>query len=97
MEKENATLESLIKGGVIGAMLGAFLSKDKEEGALIGGLLGAAISATLRASEEAQKTNVPVFVEEDGKLYEITSSREKRFVRNLKKPQRSFPGRFKLK
>lgn len=97
MKNENATLESLIKGGMIGAVLGAFLSKDKEEGAVIGGLLGAAILATIRANEEAQKTNVPVYVEEDGKLYEIISSREKRFIKNLKKPTRSLPEQFKLK
>lgn len=96
MENKNSTLESLIKGGVIGAVLGAFLSKDKEEGALIGGLLGAAISATIQANEEAKKTNVPVYVEEAGKLYEITSQ-EKRFVRQLKKPSRELPERFKLK
>ncbi len=96
MENENVTLESLVKGGLIGVLLGTFLSKDKEEGAVIGGLLGAAIFATLRANEEAQKTNVPVYVEEEGKLYEITSSREKRFVRELKKPSRNLPERFKL-
>jgi hypothetical protein len=97
MNKENITLDSLIKGGLIGAVLGSFLLKDKEEGAIIGGLLGAAISATIKASEEAQKTNVPIYVEEEGKLYEISPSREKRFIRNLKKPVKSLPDQFKLK
>lgn len=97
MKDEDSTLQSLIAGGLIGAALGAFLSKDKEEGAVIGALLGAAFSATLKASEEAQKTNVPVFVEEDGKLYEVVSSRERRFIRNLKKPSRHLPEQLKLK
>jgi hypothetical protein len=50
MKNENITLDSLINGGLIGAVLGSFLLKDKEEGAIIGGLLGAAISATFKAS-----------------------------------------------
>lgn len=97
MKDESATIDSLIKGGLIGAVLGGFLMRDREEGAVIGALLGAAISATLKANEEAQKTNVPVYVEENGKLYEIGSSTEKRFVKNLKKPSRTLPERFKLK
>lgn len=36
MNKENITIESLIQGGLIGAALGALLSKDKEEGAILG-------------------------------------------------------------
>ena len=97
MKGENVTIETLIKGGMIGAALGAFLSKDKEEGAIIGALLGAAMSATLKANEEAQRTNVPVYVEENGKLYEISPSREKRFIKNIKKPSRGLPDQFKLK
>jgi hypothetical protein len=97
MKNENITLDSLIKGGLIGAVLGSFLLKDKEEGAIIGGLLGAAISATIKASEEAQKTDVPIYVEEEGKLYKISPPRKKRFIRNLKKPTQNLPDQFKLK
>lgn len=97
MNKESITIESLIKGGLIGAALGALLSKDKEEGAIIGSLLGAAFSATLKANEEARQTNVPVYVEEDGKLYEISSTGDKRFIKNIKKPAIDWPLRFKLK
>jgi hypothetical protein len=96
-KQEDNTLESLIAGGFIGAALGAFLSKDKEEGAVIGALLGAAFSATLKASKEARNSNVPVFVEEDGKLYEINPSGEKRFIREIKKPSLNLPNQFKLK
>jgi gas vesicle protein len=96
MINEKATIESLIKGGLIGAVFGAFLSKDKEEGAVIGALLGAAISATIKANEAAKKTNVPIYVEENGKLYEISSFGEKRFVKNIKKPSQGLPDSFKL-
>lgn len=84
-------------GGLIGAALGALLSKDKEEGAIIGALLGAAFSATLKANEEAQKTNVPVYVAEEGKLYAIEPGGAKRFVKYLKKSTTKYPNRFKLK
>jgi pyruvoyl-dependent arginine decarboxylase (PvlArgDC) len=97
MKEENTTIESLIKGGLIGAALGALLSKDKEEGAIIGTLLGAAFSATSKASEEAKKTAVPVYVEEDGKLFEIISIDQKRFVKNIEKNVSVLPEQFKLK
>ncbi len=83
--KQDSTLESLIKGGLIGAVFGAFLSKNKEEGAIVGALLGAAISATLKANEEAQKTNEPVLIAENGKLYRILPGGEKQFVKELPK------------
>lgn len=97
MLQEDAQLNDLIKGGLIGATLGAFLSKDKEEGALIGALLGAAIAATKRANQEAKKTNVPLLEEENGRLYELLPSGEKRFIRNIKKPTLNLPSQFKLK
>jgi hypothetical protein len=90
------TIDALIKGGLIGAFIGAVLLKDKEEGAFIGALLGAVISATQKANEEAQKTNVDVIVEEDGNLFRIEPSGQKHFIRKLKKPNRSFPESFQL-
>ena len=97
MSKDNKTLESLIAGGAIGAALGALLSKDKEDGAILGALLGAAIFGTLKANEEAQKTNQPVMIAEDGKLYEILPDGQKRFVKDLPKPKGQWPDRTKLK
>jgi hypothetical protein len=97
MNEENLTIESLIKGGLIGTALGALLAKDKEDGAVMGALLGAAIAATLKANEAAQKTKVPVYVEEDGKLYEINQISGKRFIRNIKKSTVDLPQQFKLK
>ncbi len=96
MNDKNTSIESLIMGGFLGAGLGALLSKDKEEGAALGALLGAAIAATFHAGEEARKTNLPIFVEEKGILYEVSPSGEKRFVKKLKKPSRQIPEQFKL-
>ncbi|MGB3075864.1 MAG: hypothetical protein WBB36_11115 [Chitinophagales bacterium] len=96
MNDDSATIDSLIKGGLIGAFLGAILLKDKEEGAIIGALLGAAISATQRANAVAQNTNVPLYVEENGNLYVVRPSGEKQLIKTLRKPSRNFPKYFQL-
>lgn len=97
MNEENTTMELLIKGGQISVALGASLSQDKEDGVIIGALLGAAISATVRANNEAQKTNVSVYVEEDGNLYEISPSGNKKYIKKIEKPSVKLPQQFKLK
>jgi hypothetical protein len=97
MSRETNTIESLVKGGLIGAALGAILSKDKEDGAMIGALLGAVFSATLQANQNARKTNVPVYVEENGKLFVIEPNGTKLFIRDIQKPTLNYPKRFKLK
>lgn len=97
MKQDEEILESLIKGGLIGAALGALLSKNKENGATIGALAGAAILATFRANEQAMQTNVPMFIEENNTLYEIKADGSKHFVRYIAKPNQQLPKRFKLK
>lgn len=97
MKGEEKILESLIAGGVIGAALGALISDDTEEGATLGAIAGAAVFATYRASEKAKQANLQVLAEENGKLYEISSGGQKRFVRDLPK-QYSLPRKkYKLK
>jgi hypothetical protein len=96
MSDENNSIESLIKGGLVGAALGSLISNDKEEGAIFGALLGAAIAATLNAGEEARKTKLPLFVEEAGELYELSPNGNKRFIRKIEKPTQHFPEKFKL-
>ena len=96
MGNSDNNIESLVTGGMLGAAIGALLSKDKEEGAVIGALLGAAIAATVKASEDAKKTNVPQLVEENGKLYEINSTGDKRFLKEIKKNKIQLPEHFKL-
>jgi hypothetical protein len=96
MSNDDKILQSLIAGGLIGAALGALLSKNKEDGATIGALAGAAILATYKANEQAQKTNLPMYEEIDGKLYVIQPGGEKKFIRTLEKPGK-ISERFKLK
>ena len=98
MQKEDyAAINALMKGGLLGAALGALFAKDKEEGAVMGAILGAAVSATLQANKEAQQTKVPVYVEENGVLYAINASGEKRFIKNIEKSAKKLPETFKLK
>lgn len=97
MKQDGEILELLIKGGLVGATLGALLSKNKENGATIGALAGAAILATFRANEQAMQTNIPMFVEENNALYEIKADGSKHFVKHIIKPDQSLPKRFKLK
>ena len=77
--------------------MGALLTKNKEEGATIGAIAGAVILATYKANEQAQKTNLPVYVEENSKLYEIQPGGKKRFIKNIPKPNITVSEHFKLK
>jgi hypothetical protein len=96
MTRDEEIFESLLTGGVIGAALGALLS-NKSEGAGIGALAGAAILATYKANEQARKTNVPLYIEQDGKLYELQPGGGKKFIRNIQKQGNKLPSHFRLK
>ncbi|MCZ8169186.1 hypothetical protein [Flavobacterium sp.] len=97
MNEEDKIVEELIAGGIIGAALGALISKNKGEGAIVGALAGAAIMATYKANEQAQKTNVPFYSEEDGVIYQIQPGGSKVFIRKIDKSTTKIPKRFKLK
>ena len=97
MKNDNEIIESLIAGGLLGAALGALVSKNKEQGATLGALAGAAILATFKANEQAMQTNLPMLVEEEGSLYEVQAGGKKRFIRKIDKSSRKLPENFKLK
>jgi hypothetical protein len=97
MANDDDVLKKLIAGGLIGAGLGAWLSKDKEDGAFIGAILGAAFAATLEANEKAKKSNLPVLVAENGKLYEMMPNGNKKFIKDLPQASQVWEEQFKLK
>jgi hypothetical protein len=97
MKSDDQILESLLAGGLIGAALGALLSKDKEDGATIGTIAGAAILATYRANEQAMQSNVPVMIEENGKIYLLHPGGRKEFIREIPKSTVLLQNRYKLK
>ena len=90
-------IETLIATGVIGAALGALLSKNKGAGAILGGIAGAAIAASLEAYENAQEANLPILVEEGDVLYEVQSNGLKKKIKDLPHSDIILPKRFKLK
>jgi len=96
MKNDDEIIQSLIAGGIIGAALGALASNDKEEGAVLGALAGAAILATFKANEIAMKSNLTMYVEENGELYQIQPGGSKQFIRTIEKPTIQLQKRFKL-
>jgi outer membrane lipoprotein SlyB len=95
-KKESDIIESLIVGGVIGASLGALLSK-KGAGAVVGGIAGAAILASTKAYENAKKTEIPLIVEEDNALYKIYADGTKEFIKHIPPASQKLPKKFTLK
>lgn len=94
--KENEIFQSLISGGIIGAALGFLLSKNKERGTSLGALAGAAILATYEANKAAHLSSIPVYIEENRKLYSIDADGHKSFVKDIPKPTEKLAKKFKL-
>ena len=97
MSNDDKIVENLVLGGIIGATLGSIILKDNKDGATIGAIAGAVILATLKASNAAKETQVPHYVQENSKLYNIKSDGSKHFVRNIEKPETHLSKHFKLK
>ncbi len=97
MNNNKEIFKSLIAGGHVGTDLGAILTTESEDNSHIAAIAGEAILATLEANEEARRSIVPVYVEEDGILYEYFSGGEKKFIKILTKPTRKIPANFKMK
>lgn len=95
-KKKETQIESLIAAGVIGAALGALVSKNKGAGAALGAIAGAAIAASWEAYENAQETNLPLMVEEDDVLYEVRPNGTKKKIKNLPPSNKQLPKRFEL-
>lgn len=97
MENDNEIVESLIAGGLIGAALGALLSKNKGDGSALAAIAGAALLATFKANEQAKKTNIPLYTEEDGNLYELQPGGSKKFIKTIEKSNIRLLESFNLK
>lgn len=95
MRTDDEIIESLVKAGIIGAALGALITNDKSN-TVLGALAGAAIAASLQASEDAQKTNLPMVVEENGSTYKILPGGQKKHIRSLNKTIKPLQKKFSL-
>ncbi len=96
MNKKKSTIQSLISGGLIGAALGSWFSKDKDEGALVGAILGAIVAATFKANKESRQSNIPIVIEEDNKLFRLLPNGSKEFIKDLPTAKRVWPQQFTL-
>ena len=83
MESENKTIERLIAGGVIDPTLGALITNDRNEGATIGAIAGAVLFATLKANDDAKKTHVPFYIQENNALYLVDAQGQRVFVKEI--------------
>jgi hypothetical protein len=97
MDTDKEIVKNLIAGGIIGAALGALIADDNQEGATIGAIAGAVIFATLKANNEAIKTQVPFYIQENSNLYEIATDGSKHFIKKIEKSQTQLSKHFILK
>lgn len=97
MQNDKELLESAVAGGLIGAALGALISDNSKNGATLGAIAGAAILASIKAREQAKATNVPMLVEEEGALYEVSADGARKFIKHLPKNTTHIPSKFTLK
>jgi hypothetical protein len=98
MKSDDQILKYLLEGGWIGPVLGAILLRDHEEEIETNGAIArAAILATYRANEQAMQSNVPVMIEENGKIYLLHPGGRKEFIREIPKSTVLLQNRYKLK
>jgi hypothetical protein len=95
MKTDNEILSSLLRDGFSGASF-SLLVGNKNDDNVIHLLAGAALLATYRACERALDTLLPLYIEEDGNLFEIKGNEEKKFIRKIEKPAKKLPQHFKL-
>ncbi len=97
MSKDNRDdiIEGALAGGLIGAALGAFLTK-KGNGTLVAALVGVAIGASIKAQKEAKKLEFPVLYEHNGKLFREYSDGRREFLENIPYSEVDIPDNFEL-
>jgi hypothetical protein len=95
MESDNI-INDLIKGGIIGAALGALIANDKK-GVGIGAIAGAALFASLKANENAKKTNIPILIQEKESLFKVMPNGDRIFIKKIPKPNVTLHNKFILK
>jgi hypothetical protein len=60
-------------------------------------LAAIAYEASRKAYNRAKKTNIPLVIEEDNKLYKVYPSSRKLLIKNIPKINRNLPSNFTLK
>ncbi|WP_244310485.1 hypothetical protein [Leptospira noumeaensis] len=95
--EDEETLNNLIKGGLLGAGLTALLKREADgEDIAVGAILGAAILASIKASERAKETKIPLLVQEGDSLYWKHPDGHKELFKKLPTDPNHLPPKFKL-
>lgn len=91
-------LQTLIKGGLLGAGLTALLTNGDADGEdlTIGALLGAVAVAAYQASQRAEKTEVRILVQKEDSLYWKEKNGKLTFFKRLPSGKQSSPSKFTL-
>lgn len=89
-------LDQLIKEGLLGPVLGSMLSRSGEESEILGAVIRSASVATKNANLAALKTKQPFLIAENGKVYEVQTSSERKFIKELTVHTNNFPINFIL-
>ena len=95
-KRESDIVQSLLLGGVIGAALGALVSKNKG-GAALGAIAGAALFGSDKAYKNAQETEIPLVIEEEDALYRVYADGTKKLIKRIPKSSKNIPQKFILK
>ena len=96
MKDDKELIEAAIIGGLIGAGLETLINGNGKNSGL-GALAGAAFFASLKANENAVKTNIPLVLKENNTIYEISANGSRRTIRKIPKSTRHVPKKFILK
>lgn len=97
MKNDDEIIQDLVKDGLIGATLGAMISKNNQrEGALLGAIAGAAAVATYKANQRAVESNIPFLVENGDSIYEVLPNGQQKFIKHLTKSEKPIPSSFKI-
>lgn len=96
MQNDDDIIKKLIAGGIIGAGLGALLTGSKK-GTALGAIAGAALMATLKASEQAESRDFPIYEVENDVLYEVMPDGTKKVIRTIDRNNRQYKTTYTLK
>lgn len=97
MEQSINKIKSLMDKGQISTLIGERLISDQEDGEMECTIIYSAIFSTHIAFQEAKKTQLPLLFTENEKLYQLTPSGEKQFIKDLPRSNRKWNAQFNLK
>lgn len=96
MKNDVEIFETLRAEGLIGRELNKLINEDYED-SNPGVIARTVLHASLKAFENAKKTNVPLLIKEGDFLYEIKSDGSKKIIKTFPKSIKHHPKKITLK